>query len=305
MRPSVARESPISGNSVFQRLAKSERGKNFIRAAVPRAIRNWLRSPSRSAEWLLDSVRFHAGATKSIDLVRDLRIVCHPQAYRTAFQYQVNDPSQRAEFEHFVSLCSPDLFLFDIGAHFGIFSVAAALKGGRAVAVDPSPAAVRMISRQLALNRCKDKVHVVRAAVSESNGPIDLLSSGTFSHAFFKVVEGRQRRDAIHSAAITIDELAVRFGVPTHIKIDVEGHEAAVLRGARGLLAAHSPVLLVELHNEMLRENGGAPDAALDELARFGFAIFSPEGRLLAGDEIVSEPISRVIAVKNGAAVRT
>lgn len=71
------------------------------------------------------------------------------------------------------------------------------------------------------------------------------------------------------------------------------------------LFRAHSPVLLVELHNEMLRENGGAPDAALDELVRFGFAIFSPGGRLLAGDEIVSEPISRVIAVKNGAAVRT
>jgi FkbM family methyltransferase len=300
MRRIAAREGPILGNSGFQQLAKSERGKNFIRAAVPRPIRNWLRSPSRSAEWLLDSVRFYAGATKSIDLVRDLRIVCHPQAYRTAFQYQVNDPSQHAEFEHFVSLCSPDLFLFDVGAHFGIFSVAAALKGGRAVAVDPSPAAVRMISRQLALNRCKDKVQIVRAAVSDSNGVIDLLSSGAFSHGFFKVVEGRQRRDLTRSTAITIDDMALRFGVPTHIKIDVEGHEAAVLRGARNLLASHSPILLVELHNEMVGDDGRAPDAALDELARLRFNVFSSEGRPLDRDEILSEPISRVIATKNG-----
>lgn len=295
----TARKRPVPGNGVFERLANSEPGKNFIRAAVPRPIRNWLRSPSRSAEWLLDSVRFYAGTTKSIDVAPDLKMVCHPQAYRAAFQYQISDPDQRTEFEHFVSLCSPGMFLFDIGAHFGIFSVATALKGGRAVAVDPSPPAARMISRQLALNRCKDKVQVVLAAVSDSNGVIDLLSSGVFSHGFFKVVEGRQRRDLTESAAITIDEMARRFGAPTHIKIDVEGHEAAVLRGARNLLASHSPVLLLELHNEMLRNDGGNPEAALDELALLGFAAFGLGGRRLESSEILSEPISRVLAVKN------
>lgn len=271
---------------------------DLVRMTVPRPVRNWLRSPSKSAQWLWDAARFYAGRTKTLSLDPNLTILCHPQAYRAAFEAQVIDSKQREEFEHFLTLCSPEMRLFDIGAHFGVFSIAAALKGGRAIAVDPSPVAVRMIARQASLNRCSGNIQIVCSAASDSNGVLGLLSSGVFSHGYFKVAGGRSSRELTEVPSVTMDELVRRFGVPTHIKIDVEGHEAAVLRGSRGVLAKHSPTLLLELHNEIVHSEGGDPAAAVDEIVRLGYRLLSPSGRLLSRNEILSESIIRIVATR-------
>ncbi|MGH9740606.1 MAG: FkbM family methyltransferase [Candidatus Acidiferrales bacterium] len=217
---------------------------------------------------------------------------------------QVNDAEQHAEFHHFLSLCTPKMYLFDIGAHYGAFSVAAALHGGTALAVDPSPTAVRMIAKQAILNKCDKNIQTIRFAVSDSNGVIGLLSSGVFSHGYFKVAKGRPKSELIQSPSVTVDELVRRFGAPTHIKIDVEGHEAAALRGARAFLAEHSPILFLELHNEMVRSERGDPRAALEEITSLGFKTFSLAGCLLTPDEILSQPIIRLVAKRNVSVAR-
>lgn len=271
---------------------------------MPRGIRNSLRSPSRSAQWLWDSVQFYAGARKVLALTPALSMVCHPRAYRPALEAQVKDPSQREEFLHFLSLCKDGMFLFDIGAHFGIFSIAAALQGGRAVAVDPSPAATRMITTQANLNGCTEKIRIIRSAVSDSNGTIAMLSAGVFSQGYFQFVKGRSKRELTKVPAVTIDELMGHFGVPTHVKIDVEGHEAAVLRGARRTLSDHRPMLLLELHNEMVRLEGGDPRELLDEIAKLGFRTFTQTGCAIRKEHILREPIIRIVAMSDNHAAR-
>ena len=122
--------------------------KSVIRAAVPRPVRNWLRSPSRSTRWLWDATRFHLGTTETLKFRPNWTLICHPCAYRVAYHAQIADPEQSEEFENFLHQCSDRMFLFDVGAHFGIFSLAAAHFGGKAIAVDPSPIATRMIARR-------------------------------------------------------------------------------------------------------------------------------------------------------------
>jgi FkbM family methyltransferase len=186
--------------------------------------------------------------------------------------------------------------LFDIGAHFGIFSLAAAHFGGKAVAVDPSPTAKRMIAKQAALNGYTDRIQIVQAAVSDTNGAMGLLSSGVFSDGYFKVAEGRSKRDLTQTRAVTVDQMVRDFGIPTHLKIDVEGHEAAVLRGARATLSQFSPLLFLELHNEMVVSEGGDPTSALDEIAQLDYATFGHDGRALSRTEILARPIVRILA---------
>ena len=77
----------------------------------------------------------------------------------------------------------------------------------------------------------------------------------------------RLRSELTKTAAVTIDQLADQFGAPTHIKIDVEGHEAAVLLGREKTLSRFAPLPVLELHNEMIRSEGGDPSDVLDELA--------------------------------------
>lgn len=72
--------------------------------------------------------------------------------------------------------------------------------------------------------------------------------------------------------------MADQFGPPTHIKIDVEGHEATVLRGAKKTLARLAHLLFLELHNDMIRSEGVDPNSVLDDLGEMRYEMFSIDG---------------------------
>lgn len=274
----------------------SESLKNILRATVPRELRNWLRSPSRSVEWIWDSARFFLGATRTIDLLPNIPLICHPYAYKFYRQAQVDDAEQREEFRSFVSHCWRGMRLFDIGAHFGVFSLAAGLLGGTAVAVDPSPISTRMIARQARLNHCTAKIQIVNAAISDTNGAIGMLSSGVFTAGYFRVEEGRRESELTRTRALTVDEMSRQFGSPTHVKIDVEGHEAAVLRGARDTLNRFAPLLFLELHNDRVRFASADPTSCLTQLDELGYATYSPTGERIDKAAILRKVIVRIVA---------
>jgi len=270
--------------------------KSVVRAAVPRKVRNWLRSPAKTAQWASDWARYTLGAKMTLPLLPSWSLVCHPQAYRAIRQAQLDDPEQREEFLHFVEHCRESMLLFDVGAHFGVFSLAAAHFGGKAVAVDPSPTATRMIAREAALNRCQGSIRIVRAAVSEANGALELLEAGVFTYGYYKIARNRSHRELTAVPAVTVDELAKRYGAPTHLKIDVEGHEAAVLRGSRITMTESRPVLFLEIHTEMIAANGDDPGWVVAELNRLGYRIASTSGQPCDFDLIRAKPIVRVVA---------
>lgn len=270
--------------------------RKAVRAAVPRPIRTWLRSPSRSIEWLWDAARFSLGRVETLQLVPTWSVRVHPHAYRVASRYLVGDPEQKEEFQNFLSHCREGMAFFDIGAHFGLFTLAAAHFGARSVAVDPSPLATKIAISQLKLNGVTDRVKVIQAAVSDNAGSLLMLSSGVFSDGYFRLVKGRSARELTQTQATTIDRLAQQFGPPTHIKIDVEGHEAAVLRGGRATLKSAAPTLFLELHNELIALEGGDPNDALLELEQAGYAVLSLHGEPLGKNALLQKPIIRVVA---------
>jgi hypothetical protein len=95
-----------------------------------------------------------------------------------------------------------------------------------------------------------------------------------------------------------VDQLVQETGLePTHIKIDVEGQEEAVLRGARIVLAQTGPVVALELHNEAIRNRGGDPGAVLDMLREAGYEIFK-NGEPANLTAILAKPVVRVIATR-------
>jgi FkbM family methyltransferase len=190
------------------------------------------------------------------------------------------------------------MFLFDIGAHFGVFSLAAAHFGGKAIAIDPSPIATRMIAIQSGLNGFSNSIRIIQAAVTEQAGAVDMLSSGVFSDGYFKIARGKAKSELTAAKAITIDQLVSRYGPPTHIKIDVEGQEGAVLRGGRTALSQHSPILFLELHNAMIASEGGDPNLALDELAQLEYEVSALNGNPIERDLILQKPLVRIVATK-------
>jgi len=147
----------------------SQKLADVIGFAVPGGVRNWLRVPFKSVSWLWDSAQFSKRATRHLPHTPDWTLICHPSAYKVIHRDQVSDLDQSREFHNFLSTCKDSIFLSDFGAHFGIFGLAAAHFGGRAIGVDPSSITTWTIPKRATLNGCADRIRIIQAAVSEAD----------------------------------------------------------------------------------------------------------------------------------------
>jgi FkbM family methyltransferase len=275
--------------------------RTLARRAVPRGVRNWLRSPAGTLRWLRDGGLDAARGPVTVEVRPGWRLVCPRAAWRLAYGAHVGDPEQTAELDAFVATCRGPVLLFDVGAHFGLFSFAALHYGGpgsRAVAVEPSPLAVRMARRVARRNALADRLDIVVAAAGACEGGLMLVDAGVQAAGYYVPADrGHPAGERSPVRAVTVDALARRFGVPTHLKIDVEGMEEDVLRGARGVLAGPAaPILLLELHHGLVRGRGGDPAGVLDLLAGLGFVVSDPAGRVIGCEALLGRDLARVVA---------
>jgi FkbM family methyltransferase len=259
-----------------------------------------MRAPRQSATWLWHEARYRAGRFDLVELRPGWRIRCHPAAYPLGYHTQCDDPEQIREFDAFIATCHPGMILFDIGAHFGIFSLAAIHYGGvhaRAIAIDPSELAGRVVDAQAKLNGLADRVERIQAAAGDTEGFVNLLPLGMIATGYMQAASNRPLRELKRIPAVTVDGISMSRGVvPTHLKIDVEGSELAVLLGARKVIALARPIMLIELHNQMVIERGGDPAATLTELERSGYRVWSLEGSPMQRADILNCALVRVLA---------
>jgi FkbM family methyltransferase len=261
------------------------RYEQMVRACVPRRVRNWLRDPRKSFRYAADRLRYRCGAIATVKVRDDWVLRCHP-ASREHFAVFRTDPTQAIELDQFVDHCAPAMRLLDVGAHYGLFTLAAVRFGGpdaRVLCVEASAGATSVLEANLSINAVTSRAKVLNVAMGGTDGTLLMLRTGPFA-ADYAIVPGERRPDATPIPQYTMESILDRCRFdPTHVKIDIEGFEAEVLESSVSVLRLLKPILFLELHGSLLSRRGKDPRAVLGSLRAAGYR------RLLVGRRQVSE----------------
>lgn len=155
-----------------------------------------------------------------------------------------------------------DTVVWDIGANVGLFAFGAAsvAKKGSVLAVEADVWLAQLMRKSLQLKEnCGLNLQVLPCAIADKNGVATFLiaNRGRASNAL-EVLRGRSQSGGVRETAtvptLTLDTLLDFFSPPSFVKIDVEGAEAMVLRGAARLLSEIRPIIHIEVGREANEE---------------------------------------------------
>jgi FkbM family methyltransferase len=180
----------------------------------------------------------------------------------------------------------PGEIVLDVGSHAGVYALLAARLSPASVvhAFEPNPTTRGVLERHVRWNGLADRVRVNGLAVSDRPGQATFfaapLSGMSRLGSENPLVETFVERVTV--ATTTLDEYCARFALePTFLRIDVEGFEFAVLRGARSTIASGRGRLrtLVELHPSAWRDAGDSAEAGEQLVEELGLRAVALGGQ--------------------------
>ena len=172
------------------------------------------------------------------------------------------EPIQSAAFQ---GLIQPGHVVFDVGAHVGYYTVLSSVlagPSGQVIAFEPLPANLKYLRRHLKLNDC-DNVRILTNCVGEGS------SVARFDDSHGTGVGHLANEGSFEVQVRSLDEMVEsgELPIPQFLKIDVEGAELLVLKGAERLLRRHHPTLVLSTHSDDLDR------ACLQRLSEFGYDV--------------------------------
>lgn len=230
----------MSHESLFLKLAKAP-----LRLVPPTTVTRILRGRLRGARWITGA-SFHA------------------------YWLGTFETGKRLLFERTIR---PGQVVFDIGANVGYYTLLASSlvgKHGKVYAFEPLSENLIYLRQHLVLNNISN-VEVIEAAVADVSG------TGSFDPGLNRSMGHLTAHSGFPVRVVSLDDLIEneQLPAPDCLKIDVEGAEARVLRGALGVLSRH-PKIFLATHGNTLH------DECLALLESFQYSI-----RVLAHDRAV------------------
>ena len=208
----------------------------------------------------------------------------------------------RPEIALLLDVVRPGDIVLDVGAHVGTVAVPLARRTGptgQLLAFEPDPASLIYLEANLALNLVANWSHIHPVAVGHEPGWVDIfIQDDANTGANFAVPSGKTE-SAVRVVALD-DVVGATVDV---IKIDVEGMECDVLRGATRLIEDGRPVIHLEVSGAHLERAGTTTSELETILVAGGYRFFRNVGDRNASDgqydlqPIVTLPIDELTDV--------
>ena len=171
--------------------------------------------------------------------------------------------------------------VWDVGANVGLMSIAAAQRAGvagKVMAIEPDIWLAALLRKSAAMQPpTSARIQVIPAAVFDSPtiASFNVAKRGRASN-FLSAAGGSTQaggvRETVSVLTITLDWLLEQGVAPDVLKIDVEGAESNVLKGAQRVLAEARTVVLIEVYEK-------SADEVTEMFLRYGYSLFDWESR--------------------------
>ena len=173
-------------------------------------------------------------------------------------------------FDYVDKINLKDRVIFDVGAHIGYSSLYFATRvgpQGKVFAFEPNIFNVQIMKKILNENAdLQNRIEIIDRAVSDKNGKENLvfspnvdsgISSGSFIKSADTIWQKNVYKDVLGFQEVNVSTISLDSFVekehpttaPSIIKIDVEGAEYLVVKGAKEIIKKYQPTLLIEVHS--------------------------------------------------------
>lgn len=247
-------------------------------ARLLRLLPSSLRGKQRLARSLLN---WHPGMRGSLCIpTRNGQRIHVPNAQEPiAFNLLISGDYEPEVLTLLQSRLQPGDTALDIGANVGVFTLPLAASVGRSgqdIAVEASPPVVQYLDRNVRVNQLTNVLHH-HAAAADQPGEVSFFEAP--AHSFGMSGLGNLAGSTTHRVpARTVDEMVSTAGSQrvAATKVDVEGFEVLVFKGARGLIErrALNFILFEFLDWAEARVPGGQPGDAQRFLREMGFQLW-------------------------------
>lgn len=195
---------------------------------------------------------------------------------KTLVKHGVYEPDWTAWF---LQTIAPGAHIVDVGANIGYYTVLfgrQAGRSGRVLSCEPDAVNHELLTRNVDANDLAPQVTIAATALGDRTGSITLHRDPRAAgvHSISRAnLPAPEAATEVSVAVDTLDELVARtLGRVDLIKMDAQGAEGLILRGATRTLAANRALtVVIELWPQGLRHCGSSLDEVLARFERDGF----------------------------------
>lgn len=178
---------------------------------------------------------------------------------------------ERVQLALFERLAAVSEVIVDVGANIGVYTCVGASRvphGGRLIAFEPVPANTRFLMANAARNGLAERVITEAMAVGDEDGTATIYLSRKIGHHSLAAANAGEWEQSLTVPLISLDSYfqTRRIRPPDIIKVDTEGFDGHVLRGARRLIERSRPALFTEYAPSHLENCGFEPVEFLDSV---------------------------------------
>lgn len=231
---------------------------------------------------LVEAIRFQVrgrvfGKSSAVPIGQRSFLMLRPGRGHSGLAYA--NPLEWREIRCWQATLRPGSLFIDVGANVGSYSLMALERGAEVIAIEPNAEARSILTEALELNGYE--ATVLPVALADRSGLMAMTAGlGVLNH----LVVGESVPGSTPIEVRTLDEV-LGERVADGVKVDVEGFEHLVLRGAARALAEKRIKLLQLEWNTTSTENAGETrEATAAYLTSFGYRLFRP------GDDGVLHP---------------